>query len=63
VSTSSPNLAQGKPIAESGHSDVYVATNANDGNQATYWESVNNAFPQTLTVDLGASVSVNKVVL
>src|SRR5262249_32910327 len=34
-----------------------------DGDQATYWESANNAFPQWLQVDLGASVSINKVVL
>ena len=37
--------------------------NANDGNQATYWESTNNAFPQWIQVDLGAAVSVNRVVL
>jgi hypothetical protein len=42
---------------------TYVATNANDGNQNTYWESANNAFPQTLTVDLCGSASVNQVVL
>jgi hypothetical protein len=50
-------------MAESSHSDVYPAGNANDGNQATYWESANNAFPQWLQVDLGASVQVNKVIL
>jgi hypothetical protein len=60
---SSNNLAQGKPTAESGHSDVYGSGNAVDGNQGTYWESVNNSFPEWLQVDLGASVSVNRVVL
>ena len=34
-----------------------------DGNQATYWESANNAFPQWVQVDLGSSVSTNQVVL
>jgi len=63
TSTSSPNLALGKAMSESGHSQNYVAANANDANQATYWESVNNAFPQHLQVDLGASTSVNQVVL
>ena len=52
TSTSSPNLALGKAMSESGHSQNYVAANANDANQGTYWESVNNAFPQHLQVDL-----------
>ena len=63
TSTSSPNLALGKAMSECGHSQNYVAANANDANQGTYWESVNNAFPQHLQVDLAASVSVNRVVL
>ncbi|MFC4858587.1 discoidin domain-containing protein [Actinophytocola glycyrrhizae] len=41
----------------------YVASNAGDGNQATYWESQNNAFPQWIQADLGASVAANRVVL
>jgi hypothetical protein len=40
-----------------------LRSNANDGNQGTYWESTNNAFPQWLQVDLGSSVSINKIVL
>ncbi|HWL89542.1 MAG TPA: discoidin domain-containing protein, partial [Polyangiaceae bacterium] len=40
-----------------------TATNANDGNPSTYWESANNAFPQSLTVDLGAAHNVNRIVL
>jgi hypothetical protein len=63
TATSSGNLATGKTMSESSHADVYAASNANDGNQATYWESANNAFPQWLRVDLAASVSVNKVVV
>ncbi|WP_203949954.1 galactose-binding domain-containing protein, partial [Planotetraspora thailandica] len=43
--------------------DVYGAGNANDGNQNTYWESANNAFPQWIQVDLGSAVSVNQIVL
>ncbi len=62
TSTSTGNLAQGKAMAESSHADVYGAGNANDGNQATYWESVNNAFPQWIQVDLAASLSINRVV-
>jgi hypothetical protein len=62
TSTSTGNLAQGKTMSESSHADVYGAGNANDANQGTYWESANNAFPQWIQVDLGASVSVNKVI-
>ena len=41
----------------------YVPGNANDGNQGSYWESANNAFPQWIQVDLGAGVGVNRLVL
>ncbi|GAA3846649.1 hypothetical protein GCM10022226_82850 [Sphaerisporangium flaviroseum] len=58
-----PNLAAGKAISASSHTQNYVAGNANDGNPGSYWESVNNVFPQTLTVDLGAVNSVSKIVL
>ncbi|MBX7269945.1 discoidin domain-containing protein [Micromonospora sp. Llam7] len=57
------NLALGRPVAATSHADVYVATNAVDGNPGTYWESANNAFPQTLTVDLGSARQVGRVVL
>ncbi|WP_235550166.1 discoidin domain-containing protein [Paenibacillus sp. Soil724D2] len=57
------NLSAGKPVTATGYNDVYVATNVNDGNQATYWESTNNAFPQSIRVDLGSTYSVNQVVL
>lgn len=63
VSLAAGNLAQGKSITSSSFGDVYVATNANDGNQGTYWESVSNAFPQWIKVDLGEVSSVNQVVL
>ncbi|WP_250212574.1 discoidin domain-containing protein [Acrocarpospora catenulata] len=63
TSTGSSNLAIGKTITGSSVSQTYVASNANDANQATYWESTNNAFPQWLQVDLGATVSINRLVL
>jgi hypothetical protein len=47
----------------SSHNDVYQAANVGDGNQATYWESTNNAFPQWLRADLGASVKADRIVL
>ncbi|TYP78164.1 CARDB protein [Paenibacillus methanolicus] len=57
------NLALGKTVTASGHADVYNANNVKDGNQGTYWESVNNAFPQWVQVDLGASANIDQVVL
>ncbi|MET0133222.1 MAG: discoidin domain-containing protein, partial [Kibdelosporangium sp.] len=58
-----PNLALGKTLSASGSNQSYAAGNANDADQASYWESPNNAFPQWLQVDLGASISVNQVVV
>ncbi|GII44589.1 hypothetical protein Psi02_10130 [Planotetraspora silvatica] len=63
ASAAGPNLAAGKPMSASSFADVYGAGNAGDGNQNTYWESANNAFPQWIQVDLGSAVSVNQVVL
>ncbi|MFG2052592.1 discoidin domain-containing protein [Micromonospora sp. NPDC048930] len=63
VSSSSTNLALGRTMTESSHADVYGAGNANDGNQASYWESANNAFPQWIRADLGGTVAVDKLVL
>ena len=57
------NLALGKTMTSSGYTQTYAPSNANDGNQATYWESTNNAFPQWLQVDLGSSTAINQVVL
>ena len=50
-------------MTASSYTDVYAAGNAGDGNADTYWESANNAFPQWIQVDLGATVSVDRVVL
>ena len=50
-----PNLALGKPTSASTTNGRFVAGNLNDGNQGTYWESADNAFPQWAQVDLGAS--------
>ena len=59
----SGNLAAGKAIAVSSSNSGYPASNANDGNQASYWESANNAFPQWIQVDLGGATAVNRLVL
>src|SRR5262245_56218795 len=57
------NLAAGKPVSASSSNGQYTAANVNDVDQNSYWESANNAFPQWIQVDLGASVDTNKVVL
>ncbi|MFE4862818.1 discoidin domain-containing protein [Streptomyces sp. NPDC056670] len=61
--SSSANLALGKTLTASSSTQTYAAANANDGNKASYWESANNAFPQWIQADLGATVPVDKVVL
>src|SRR5690242_2615398 len=58
-----PNLTLGKPITASGQSQTYAPDNVKDGNASTYWESTNNAFPQWIQVDLGASASIDQIVL
>jgi hypothetical protein len=57
------NLAAGRATSESGHQQTYVAGNAVDGNQATYWEGQANAYPNWLQVDLGSAQTVGRVVL
>ncbi|GAA1631035.1 CARDB domain-containing protein [Kribbella alba] len=52
-----------KTVSASSSLGAYPASNSGDGNQNSYWESNNNAFPQWLQADLGSSVSVNQVVL
>lgn len=59
LATAGSNLALGKSIAENGHTQTFVATNANDGNTATYWEGA--AYANLLTVDLGSAQSVSSV--
>ena len=58
-----PNLAAGKTFTASSSVDAYQPGNAGDGNASSYWESSSNAFPQSLTVDLGQARSVSRVVL
>ncbi|MFI6944159.1 discoidin domain-containing protein [Streptomyces sp. NPDC050418] len=57
------NLAKGRPVTATGSADVYAPGRAVDGDASSYWESVNHAFPQSLTVDLGSAQPVRRVVL
>ncbi|WP_425276820.1 discoidin domain-containing protein [Streptomyces aquilus] len=57
------NLAKGRPATATGSQDVYTPGKAVDGDANSYWESTNNAFPQSWTVDLGSSAAVRRLVL
>ncbi|MEC3982356.1 discoidin domain-containing protein [Amycolatopsis sp. H20-H5] len=57
------NLALHKQISASGAQGGFPADRAVDGDTGSYWESANNAFPQSLTVDLGSALSVSKIVV
>ncbi|WP_329295116.1 discoidin domain-containing protein [Streptomyces pseudovenezuelae] len=57
------NLAKGRPATATGSQDVYTPGKAVDGDANSYWESANNAFPQSWTVDLGAAEPVRRLVL
>ncbi|GAA3230136.1 discoidin domain-containing protein [Actinocorallia longicatena] len=57
------NLALGRATSASTSTNPYNPPNVTDGDQGTYWESANNAFPQWVQIDLGSSVDTNKVVL
>ncbi|MFD8913739.1 discoidin domain-containing protein [Streptomyces sp. NPDC059575] len=57
------NLAKGRPASATGSQDVYTPGKAVDGDANSYWESANNAFPQSWTVDLGSSYGVRRLVL
>ncbi|HXL95538.1 MAG TPA: discoidin domain-containing protein, partial [Streptosporangiaceae bacterium] len=62
--TSTTNLALNQPITASSDASGYPATNANDGNSSSYWESLDGAaYPQTLTVNLGSVQSIGSITL
>ncbi|MCK2242523.1 MULTISPECIES: discoidin domain-containing protein [unclassified Crossiella] len=60
---STVDIAAAATFTASSQNQNYTAANAGDGNPGSYWESVNNAFPQWIQADLGASISVNRLVL
>ncbi|MFE9657796.1 discoidin domain-containing protein [Micromonospora sp. NPDC006431] len=57
------NLARGKSTSESGHNQVYGSGNSVDGDANTYWESVNNTFPQWWQVDLGSASGIGLLIM
>ena len=57
------DLALHAAVSDTGHTQNYTASNTVDGDADSYWESTDNAFPQSLTVDLGATRAVGRLVL
>jgi hypothetical protein len=57
------NLALGRAASATSQSAGFAASNVTDGNASSYWESANGAFPQSVTVDLGAARQVGRIVL
>ncbi|WP_373463694.1 discoidin domain-containing protein [Streptomyces canus] len=57
------NLAMGRPATATGSQDAYTPGKAVDGDANSYWESTNDAFPQSWTVDLGSTQAVRRLVL
>ncbi|WP_447008440.1 discoidin domain-containing protein [Saccharothrix isguenensis] len=56
-------MARGKAVTATSANGGFPASGAVDGDANTYWESANNQFPQSLTVDLGRSESIGRLVL
>ncbi|MDI1463887.1 glycosyl hydrolase family 28-related protein [Catellatospora sp. KI3] len=58
------NLALGRTITASSQACWWCGPDRlADGDQGSYFESLNGSFPQTVTVDLGHEVSVRRIVL
>ncbi|HEV2639815.1 MAG TPA: choice-of-anchor D domain-containing protein [Actinocrinis sp.] len=62
--SSTTNLAQTASISASSSDSGFPASNVNDGNTSSYWESNDGAaYPQTLTANLGQAFSLGSVTL
>ncbi len=64
VTTTSENLALGKPaVASSIEDSTLAASNATDGSLYTRWSSLPRSDPQWIYVDLGSVATINRIVL
>jgi hypothetical protein len=61
--TSTTNLAVGATMTASSANGGFPASNTNDGNTSSYWESAGSAFPQWLQADLGSAQQVGSLTL
>lgn len=46
------NLALGKKVTQNGNTQIYQCRNAVDGDRFTYWEGLQDSYPNIITVDL-----------
>lgn len=53
------NIALGKEVKANGHTQVYMAKNAVDGDRFTYWEGLSESYPSEITIDLGEPLEMN----
>ena len=53
------NLALNKPITQNGNTQIYQCRNAVDGDRFTYWEGVQDEYPNIITVDLEQPESIS----
>jgi hypothetical protein len=65
VAPANVDLALGRPVTVTSHTQNYVGANIVDGSASSYWESTNGSsvFPQTVTVDLGTVTTVGRIEL
>ena len=59
----STNILTGGTASADTVYQAFVAANAVDGNEATYWESTNTVFPHWWKYDLGAAVKKRAAIL
>jgi len=57
------DLALGRPATASSETPGFSAGQAVDGNPDSYWESLDGTFPQSITIDLGTALSIDRVTL
>ena len=57
------NLAIGKTVSASASNGGFGPANINDGDPATYWEGAPNAYPNSVTLNLGSTLSIGQVVV
>ena len=53
------NLALGKKVTQNGSTQIYQCRNAVDGDRFTYWEGLQDSYPNIVTVDLGETQSIS----
>ena len=53
------NLALGKKVTQNGSTQIYQCRNAVDGDRFTYWEGLQDSYPNIVTVDLGETQNIS----